>query len=102
MWATALALLGTYNQLLGYSLFALNVFHVGTGLALFRLRRTRPEALRPYRVWGYPWVPAIFVVTSLGFVVATVVTSPRDSAIGLVLMGLGIPAYAWWRRRHSA
>jgi APA family basic amino acid/polyamine antiporter len=101
-WSAALALLGTFEQLLDYGVVALFLFHAATGLALFRLRRTRPGAARPYRVWGYPWVPAGFVLTSLLFVINSLVASPADSVIGLGLVALGLPAYVWWRRTARA
>lgn len=98
VWATALALLGTYEQLLGYAVFVLYVFHGATAIALFRLRRTRPAAARPYRVWGYPWVPGLFLLTSIFFVASSFLASPVDSLIGTGLVALGIPAYLWWTR----
>jgi basic amino acid/polyamine antiporter, APA family len=98
MWSVVLALLGTYENLLGYVVFVLFLFHAATGVALFRLRRERPGAPRPYRTWGYPWVPLLFVLTSLGFVINALVTNPRDSCIGVAIVALGAPAYWWWRR----
>jgi len=102
VWSAVLALWGTYEQLLGYLVFMLYVFHTATGLALFRLRRARPSADRPYRAWGYPWVPGLFVMTSLLFVANSLVASPVDSLIGLGLVALGVPAYTRWRRTASA
>src|SRR5262245_43894218 len=98
VWSAVLALWGTYQQLLGYLVFMLYVFHAATGLALFRLRRLRPSAARPYRAWGYPWVPGLFVMTSLLFVANSLLASPVDSLIGLGLVALGVPAFKWWRR----
>jgi basic amino acid/polyamine antiporter, APA family len=62
-WSIVLALIGNYEQLLSYVVFVLFVFHAATGCALFWLRHTRPAARRPYRTWGFPWVPGLFVVT---------------------------------------
>ncbi len=98
IWSVILTLVGSYEQLLGYVVFVLFVFHAATGIALFRLRRTRPDAPRPYRVFGYPWVPLLFVLTSLAFVVNALVTSPRDSLIGVGIVALGIPAYLAWTK----
>lgn len=98
IWSVVLALLGTYESLLGYVVFVLFVFHAATGVALFRLRRVRPSAPRPYRTWGYPWVPLLFVLTSLSFVINALVTNPRDSFIGVAIVALGAPAYWWWHR----
>jgi APA family basic amino acid/polyamine antiporter len=93
---------GTYEQLYTYVVFALFLFHAATGAAVIVLRRTRPGAPRPYRVWGYPFVPLAFIATSLVFVVNTLVEKPVESGIGLVIVGLGVPAYAFWRRRLRA
>jgi len=97
-WSMVLAMSGNYQQLLGYTVFVLFVFHAATGVALFRLRYSRPTAARPYRTFGYPWVPGLFVVASLGFVINALVTSPRDSLIGVGIVAMGAPAYWWWRR----
>ncbi len=99
VWGSLLALSGTYEQLLGYVVFAVFVFHALTGAAVIVLRRSRPDAERPYRVWGYPWVPLLFTGSSALFVVNTFVERPFESAAGVGLMALGLPAYWWWSRR---
>jgi APA family basic amino acid/polyamine antiporter len=75
------------------------VFHAAVGAAVIRLRRTRPGAARPYRVWGYPAVPLLFIVSSVALVANTLVEKPLESLLGLGLVALGVPAYLWWRRR---
>jgi APA family basic amino acid/polyamine antiporter len=99
IWSAALAVSGTYEQLYTYVVFAGFMFHAMTGAAVFVLRRARPRAPRPYRVWGYPFVPIVFIATALAFVANTLVERPTESVLGLVLVALGLPAYAWWRRR---
>lgn len=96
--AIALALSGTYTALFTYSVFAGIVFHVLGGLAVFRMRAIRPDLPRPYRAWGYPIVPALFVLGLLALVVNTLQAAPRESLLGLVAIGLGLPAYAGFRR----
>jgi APA family basic amino acid/polyamine antiporter len=90
---------GTYEQLFTYVVFAALLFHVATGAAVFVLRRTRPDAPRPYRVWGYPVVPMLFILSSLLLVQNTLFEKPRESVLGLFLVALGVPAYVYWRRR---
>jgi APA family basic amino acid/polyamine antiporter len=98
LWGAALALSGTYEQLYTYVVFAGLLFHVATAGAVIVLRRKRPEAKRPYRVFGYPWVPVLFVLASLLLLVNTLVEKPVESVIGLVFIAAGVPAYLWWRR----
>jgi APA family basic amino acid/polyamine antiporter len=98
-WAIAQTFSGTYEQLYTYVTFALFVFHAATGAAVMVLRRTRPEAPRPYRTWGYPWVPLLFIGWSLLFVANTLKEKPVESGVGLGLIALGVPAYLGWRRR---
>ena len=100
LWSIVLAFSGTYEQLYTYAVFAAFVFHAATAAAVIHLRRTRPEAPRPYRTWGYPWVPMVFAAASIAFVVNTLVERPMESLLGLGLVALGLPAYAWWRRKR--
>jgi APA family basic amino acid/polyamine antiporter len=98
LWSIVLAFSGTYEQLYTYAVFAAFVFHIATALAVIHLRRTRPDAPRPYRTWGYPWVPIVFAATAIAFVANTMIERPLESFLGLGLVALGLPAYAWWRR----
>ena len=82
------------------SIFAALLFHTLTATALFVLRRRRPQAERPYRVWGYPWTPILFIAASLLLIGNTLATSPVESMFGLVIAALGLPAYAYWRTRR--
>jgi APA family basic amino acid/polyamine antiporter len=102
LWATLLTLSGTYEQLFTYVMFSSVLFSVFGGIALFRLRRTKPEVPRPYLTWGYPWVPAVFVAGSIVFVANTLVERPFESFAGLGLLALGLPAYWYWRRRAGS
>lgn len=97
-WAVLLTLSGTYNQLFTYVVFVAVLFHVLTGAAVFTLRRKAPALARPYRVWGYPVVPILFIVASGWIVVNTVLERPVESLLGLGIIALGLPAYAYWRR----
>lgn len=97
VWSALLALTGTYEQLFTYVVFTAVLFNLFGGLALFVLRRTRPHLERPYRVWGYPVVPALFLVGSVLVIVNTLEQRPFESLIGLGLLALGLPVYAYWR-----
>jgi APA family basic amino acid/polyamine antiporter len=102
VWSSILVISGSYEQLFNYSLFASFIFHAATGAALFTLRRTLPNAVRPYRVWGYPWVPTLFVAVMIGLVINTVRERPVETGVGLFLVGLGAVAYVALRRRYRA
>ena len=60
-----------------------------------------PDAERPYKVWGYPFVPAIFILFCAGLFFNTFITRPREAAIGLVLMLTGVPMYFWFKRKAA-
>jgi APA family basic amino acid/polyamine antiporter len=98
IWAALLTLTGTYEQLFTWVTFASVAFGVLGGLAIFRLRRLKPDLPRPYRTWGYPLVPALFVGGLGVLVVNTVIEKPMESLIGVALVSLGFPAYWYWKR----
>jgi APA family basic amino acid/polyamine antiporter len=102
LWAMVLTVSGTYDQLYTYVVFAAVLFHAATGAAVILLRHAKPDAPRPYRTWGYPWVPILFIVSSLVLVGNTLLERPKESILGLVLVAFGVPAYLYWRRRASA
>jgi APA family basic amino acid/polyamine antiporter len=101
LWAVALTCTGTYEQLYTYVVFASLVAHAATGTAVFVLRRTRPDHPRPYRTWGYPAVPALFILCSLLLIGNTLKERPTESLLGLGIVDLGLPAYAYWRHRSA-
>ena len=102
VWTTILALSGTYQQLYTYAIFSLVLFHVMTAAAVIVLRRRRPELPRPYRTWGYPVVPLLFIGACLLLIGNTLVAKPVESLLGTGLLVLGIPAYVLFRRRARA
>jgi APA family basic amino acid/polyamine antiporter len=101
IWAIALTFSGTYDQLYTYVVFAMFLFHAATGAAVLVLRRRRPDTPRPYRTWGYPLVPIVFILTAMAFVVNTLFERPTESLIGLGFLVVGLPAYFFWRRRAA-
>ncbi len=101
-WSALLAVSGSYDQLFTYVTFASVFFSMLGGIAVFRLRRTRPDAPRPYRTWGYPWTPALFVSGSALLVLNTALERPVESLLGVGLVALGLPAYWHWSRKQLA
>jgi len=101
VWTSVLILSGTFEQLLTYATVVLVGFSALTVGALFILRRQRPELPRPYRVWGYPWLPAFYVVGSVGIVLNALWERPLECFLGLFLCAAGVPVYYWWQRVDS-
>jgi len=99
VWAAVLALSGTFDQLLTYVVFVGWIFYALGAAAVIVLRIKKPDAVRPYRVPGYPLTPLLFVLAAIVIVGNQVITEPRQSAIGLGMVLLGVPAYWWWTRR---
>jgi len=93
IWASVLVLSGTFDQLTDMLIFAVYIFYGATVMGVFILRRRIPDAHRPYKTWGYPIVPAIFVLFCVGLFFNTIITRPREAGIGLSLIMLGIPVY---------
>ena len=98
LWTCILALSGTYSDLLNYVIFAAVLFYFVTILALFRLRRLKPDMERPYRAVGYPWMPALYLVAMGLLMVDLLVESPLYTWPGLIIVVIGIPVYYVWRR----
>jgi basic amino acid/polyamine antiporter, APA family len=101
-WALVLTFSGSYSQLYTYVIFASVIFHAMIAASVFILRRRRPDLPRPYRTWGYPVVPALFILACLLLIGNTLKESPVESLLGLGLVALGLPAYAMFRRRNAA
>ena len=101
IWASVLVLSGTFDQLTDMLIFAVYIFYGATAMGVFILRKRMPDAHRPYKVWGYPVVPAIFVLFCVGLFCNTIITRPREAAIGLILILMGIPVYFLLRKKFS-
>ncbi len=98
VWTCVLCVSGSYGQLLDYIIFAVLVFYVLTIIGLFVLRRTHPDAPRPYRAIGYPVLPAIYIVMALFIDVVLLRYKPQYTWPGLCIVLVGIPVYYLWRR----
>lgn len=101
IWMSLLCLSGRYDQLYTYAIFAVILAYAGTGVALILFRRRLPNLPRPYRCWGYPVVPILFVVTSLALAANTIREQPRETLTGLAILLLGVPVFFWQRRRRE-
>jgi APA family basic amino acid/polyamine antiporter len=97
-WTCLLCLSGSYGQLLDYVIFAVLVFYILTIVGLFVLRRTQPNTPRPYRAFGYPVLPAIYIVLAGWICVVLLRYKPQYTWPGLLLVLLGVPVYLLWRR----
>lgn len=98
VWACVLVLSGSFDQLTDMLIFAAFFFYGATALGVFVMRWRAPEAERPYRVWGYPFVPALFVLFCLALIIITCISHPREAGMGVVLMLTGLPMYFLWNR----
>lgn len=100
-WASVLVVSGSFDTLTDYVIFAVLIF-VGLATAsVFVFRRRLPDVERPYRTWGYPVVPALFLLTAAWLIVNTLLTSPRQAFAGLGLVALGVPFYWYWTRTNA-
>ncbi|MEO6443619.1 MAG: amino acid permease [Gemmatimonadaceae bacterium] len=101
LWATVLAVSGTFEQLLTYVVFVGWIFYALGAAAVIALRIKRPNAERPFRVPLYPVTPILFVVAAAAIVLNTIVSQPGQSAIGIGVVLAGAPAYLLWRRKGA-
>src|SRR5947208_3771115 len=99
IWSGVLALSGSYDTLTDSAIFALTLFYAFVAGSVFIFRRRLPDAPRPYRTWGYPVVPIVFLVVTAWLILTTIWNTPKQSAIGLGLMVIGLPIYLYWSRR---
>ena len=101
LWASILALSGTFEQLLTYVIFVAILFWIGAAMSLYTLRKKLPNLPRPYKTWGYPITPAIFILVSVGILINTLITSPVESLSGLAFVAIGIPIYFYWKGKNK-
>jgi APA family basic amino acid/polyamine antiporter len=101
VWACILVLSGSFDRLTDMIIFAVFVFYGATALGVFALRWKMPGAHRPYKVWGYPVVPAVVILISIALFLNTIVRQPQEAVIGLVLMATGIPMWYWFSTRNK-
>jgi amino acid transporter len=100
--AALLTLSGTYEELYSLFVFAVWIFFALTAIALLRLRRKEPNLFRPYRAWGYPWTPLIFLIAAVALTVNLWMVRPVRSSLGLAVILGGIPFFHYWRKSRSS
>ena len=100
IWTCILCLSGSYGQLLDYIIFAVLVFYILTIIGLFVLRRTQPDTPRPYRAFGYPVLPAIYIAMAVGIDLVLLRYKPQYTWPGLIIVLCGIPVYFLWSRQN--
>jgi APA family basic amino acid/polyamine antiporter len=98
LWAVLLCLSGTYSDLLDYVIFAVLLFFALTILAIFVLRVRKPDIPRPYKTFGYPVIPALYILTTTFIMIILLIYKPKYTFPGLVIVLLGIPVFYIWKR----
>ncbi len=93
VWASILAMSGSFDTLTDYAIFGSWIFYALITSSIFIFRRKEPDAPRPYRAWGYPVIPVVFLLVSGWLLISTLVNSPQQSVSGLILIILGLPVY---------
>jgi APA family basic amino acid/polyamine antiporter len=101
VWACLLVLSGTFDQITDMIIFAVFIYYGATTLGVFILRKKMPDATRPYKVWGYPIVPAIVIIFCAVLFVNTIYARPQEAAIGMALMLTGVPMWFWFNRKKK-
>lgn len=96
-WGCLLTLSGTFEQLITFVIFILIIFYIAAAASLFTLRMKKPELPRPYKTWGYPVVPILYIIALSGLLVNTLVNKPVEAIAGLGIAVLGIPVYFYWK-----
>ncbi|MBS1487885.1 MAG: amino acid permease [Bacteroidetes bacterium] len=100
VWSSVLVLSGSFDQLTDMLIFASFIFYGSTTVGVFILRTKMPDTPRPYKAWGYPVLPALFILFCIVLLVVSFITKPREALMGLTLMASGIPFYFYWKRRR--
>jgi APA family basic amino acid/polyamine antiporter len=101
IWASLLCLSGKYGDLLDYVMFAVMLFYILTIAGIFILRKKQPDAERPYKAWGFPLVPIIYIVLAVLFCINLIYSKPQNSLPGLGIVLLGIPIFFYWQSRKN-
>jgi len=101
IWASVLCLSGSYNSLLNYCTFASLVFYVITISTLFYFRMKEPDTPRPYKAFGYPVIPALYILITLTICIDLLIFKPQNTVLGLLIMALGIPVFYFFNKQKN-
>ncbi len=101
LWAGVLCLSGTYGQLLDYTVFSVLIFYILTIAGVFILRKKQPDTPRPYKAFGYPVIPAIYLFFATALCVNLLIFNPLASGAGLLIIAIGIPVFYIWNSKKS-
>ena len=101
IWASALCLTGRYGDLLNYVIFVVLIFYALTIIGVFILRKRKPDMPRPYKAFGYPVLPTIYVLAALTICVGLLIYQPTFTWPGLIIVLLGIPVYFLWHKKQA-
>jgi len=102
VWASFLTLSGTFEQIITFAIFISIIFWIAATAAVFSLRKKFPDMPRPYKTWGYPFIPIIFIIASVGILINTLLEKPIESLAGVIFILIGIPVYYFWKKRKHA
>src|SRR5579872_5631127 len=102
IWAAFLTVSGRYDQLYTYVIYGMVLSYTLTVIGLFILRWKRPDAPRPYRCTGYPWLPGIYVLVGTAWTLNTIITRPTEAFWGTFIVLIGVPGYLYWKRSARA
>lgn len=98
IWSSVLVLSGTFDQLTDMLVFAAFIFYGATAFGVFVMRVKEPDTPRPYKTWGYPIIPLLYILFCVALIGNTLITKPREALIGIFLVGTGIPFYFYFRK----
>jgi len=99
IWAGILTLVGTFEQIFTFAMFVSIIFWIAASTSVFTLRKKYPNLPRPYKTWGYPVIPIVFIAASSGILLNTLIEKPVESLAGLGFTAIGIPVYFYWKRK---
>lgn len=100
IWACVLTISGTFEDLITFVTFASLMLWIASSCAVFTLRRKYPDMPRPYKAWGYPYVPMFFILVSSGIMINMLFEAPMESLAGIILTAIGAPVYFFWRKAN--